>query len=203
MLSAGFVATHHTIHLDPGSLLVALFRVTHTPGRRGLVLLRVSGVTFPHPISVSIGVSPAPGHHGHNSTKINKSYEKSRRQGAGVLAGGGHRARGAEDARLGAQGWRSGGCWPFLAGEQNRTDRLSGMKSSRPEGSDSGCYVREVPGAVEKFCGAGGWEPCTPDVPDCTTMCWVQCEFSAAGSVRRDVRDPEEGRTWTIRLRRT
>lgn len=62
---ARLVSAHHTIHLDACLILVSVLLVTGaTLGGCGVVL-RIPGVAFLHPVGVSVGVSPAPSHHGH------------------------------------------------------------------------------------------------------------------------------------------
>ncbi|KAG9460341.1 hypothetical protein GDO78_022473 [Eleutherodactylus coqui] len=135
MLAAGLVAAHHTVHLDPGPLLVPLLRVTHPSGRGRLVLLRVPGVSFPHPISVPIGISPAAGHHGHNRARDNASHTESRRWPKGLSGSEHHvwkpsaRRRAAPAAGGSSAGGQPGGgsTAPLLCpGWRNRTDRLRG-----------------------------------------------------------------------------
>lgn len=77
MLAAGLIAADYAVHLNARPLLIALFGVTDSSRRRSFILFRVSGVTLPHAVRVTVGVSPAPRHHGHTSTQINHPQEFS------------------------------------------------------------------------------------------------------------------------------
>lgn len=65
VLPARFVAAHHAIHLDARLVVVAVLLVAGATLGGCRVVFGIPGVALLHPVGVSVGVSPAPSHHGH------------------------------------------------------------------------------------------------------------------------------------------